>query len=137
MIIHIRDALDCVQEVNIPLMMVSLDSQELNNFMNTFQTSSTSLTKNPLVRLLYSGNQNVIGQVLTSLSQEFNQMNNENINTAISSKFSWISFSNSNSLFPDGIPSTSISIHSLGSQRSIQVNTHSLKISVDEFPFLI
>lgn len=120
--IYIRDTLDCVQEVNIPSMIVSLDSQELNNFIDIFQTSPTALTKNPLARLLYGGNQNVIGQVLTSLSQDLNRINDENINNTISSKFNSLPFflDQIHSVL-DGIPSTSISVQALGSQPSTQV----------------
>ncbi|CAF4401936.1 unnamed protein product, partial [Adineta steineri] len=59
-----------------------------------------------IVRLLSSGNQNVVGQIMTSLSQEFNQMNNDNLDKAISS----------------GIPAVDISVSSLGSQTLQQIS---------------
>jgi hypothetical protein len=47
---------------------------------------STDRNTNPLVQLLSSGSQNTIGQVINSISQEFNKMNEENIDKAVSSK---------------------------------------------------
>lgn len=55
---------------------------------------------NSIVDLLSSGNQNTIGQVLTSLSQELNRINMEIINRALS----------------NGLPLASISISPLSSQ---------------------
>jgi hypothetical protein len=42
---------------------------------------------NPFVPLLTTGNQNIVGQILISLSQEFNQINLENIQNAVDSKY--------------------------------------------------
>ncbi len=36
--------------------------------------------------MLASGNQNTIGQVISSLSQEFNKINNQTVENAIASK---------------------------------------------------
>jgi hypothetical protein len=47
---------------------------------------STDRNNNPLVQLLSSGSQNTVGQVISSISQEFNKMNNENVDKAVSSK---------------------------------------------------
>jgi hypothetical protein len=61
---------------------------------------------NSLVLLLSSGDQNIVGQVISSVSQQLNTMNNQTINQAVS----------------NGISPTSISISSLGSQTFLQVN---------------
>jgi len=58
--------------------------------MNTFQNSPNSLTTNPIVQLLSSGNQNTVGQILTSISQQFNKINTESLETAVSSKYQLI-----------------------------------------------
>jgi hypothetical protein len=49
------------------------------------QSSSSAITTNPVVQLLSSGNQNTVGQVISSVSQQFNKMNSESINNAVSS----------------------------------------------------
>ena len=84
-LIHIRDLVDCVQEVNMSSVIVSVDSTSIDHLLDSLQATSTERNRNPYVRLLFSGNQNVVGQILTSLSQESNRMNTENLNTAISS----------------------------------------------------
>ena len=86
-VIYIRDLLDCVIEVNMSSVMVSVNSEQIDNLINSLQSSSHQLNSNQFVRLLSSGNQNVVGQVITSLSQEFNQMNSESVDQAVSSKF--------------------------------------------------
>ena len=85
MIIYIRDVLDCVREVNMSSLIVSVDAETMNNFISSFQTPTDEMNRNPIVQLLSSGNQNVVGQVLSAVSQEFNRMNSESIDTAVSS----------------------------------------------------
>ncbi|CAF0859705.1 unnamed protein product [Rotaria sordida] len=96
-VIYIRDFLDCITEVNVSSVSVISDFVEINDLINKIQSSSNEITNNPIVQLLYSGNQNIVGQIITSLSQYFNQMNTENVDDAVSS----------------GIPVTSISISPL------------------------
>ena len=85
MAIYIRDGLDCVQQVNMSPLVVSVDEEGIQNFINSFQGSANDINENPIIQLLSSGNQNVVGQVLSSVSQEFNRMNSENLDTAVSS----------------------------------------------------
>ncbi|CAF3807836.1 unnamed protein product [Rotaria sp. Silwood1] len=98
-VIYIRDFLDCITEVNMSSISVISDSAGINDLINNIQSSSNEITNNPIVQLLYSGNQNIVGQIITSLSQYFNQMNTESVDDAVS----------------NGIPATSISISPLGS----------------------
>jgi hypothetical protein len=84
--IQIRDTLDCVNEFNMSSVIVTIDSSGISDLINTFQNSASSLTTNPLVQLLSSGNQNTVGQILTSLSQQFNKMNIESLQNAVSSQ---------------------------------------------------
>ena len=53
--------------------------------MTSLQNSSNGLTNNPIVQLLAGGDQNTVGQLLISLSLQFDRMNNENIENAVSS----------------------------------------------------
>jgi hypothetical protein len=83
----IRDILDCVVEVNMSSIIVMSDSVGINNLINDLQGSSSQIANNPIVQLLFSGNQNIVAQIITSLSQQFNQMGTESVNNAISSKY--------------------------------------------------
>ena len=85
-VIYIRDLLDCIIEVNMSSIYVIVNSDEINNLISSLEDSSSQINNNQFVRLLSSRNQNVVGQILTSLSQEFNNINTENIDNAISSK---------------------------------------------------
>ena len=85
MMIYIRDVFDCVREVNMSSLVVSLDTQTIHNFINVFQSPLDQINKNPIVQLLSSGNENIVGQVLRSVSQEFNRMNSESVETAVTS----------------------------------------------------
>ena len=76
--VEIRDQLNCLTKFNLSSISVETDSQ-----LNT--------------NLLATGNQNTVSQLLTSFSQKFNQINEENIDKAVSS----------------GIPLSTISISSL------------------------
>ena len=86
LIIYIRDQLDCITELNLTSVTVVPDSEGINNLINIIQTSSSNIETNPIVQLLLSGNQNTIGQILTSFSQQINKMNTESLDKAISSK---------------------------------------------------
>ena len=85
-VISIRDLLNCAVEVNMSSISVSPDTEQINNLINSLQSSTSDLNNNQFVQLLSSGDQNVVGQVVTSLSQQFNQMSNQTLNDAVSSK---------------------------------------------------
>ena len=86
LIIRIRDTLECVTELDITSVFVRPDSAAMNDLINSLQSSSSSSTNNPIVQLLASGNQNTVGQVISSISQQFNKKNSESMNSAVSSK---------------------------------------------------
>jgi len=86
LIIYIEDLVDCITEYNMSSVTVTPDLVGINNLINDIQSSSGSLTSNPIVRLLASQNQNTVSQIITSLSQQFNKMNSESIDTAVSGK---------------------------------------------------
>lgn len=86
LLVQIRDQLDCITELNISSVIVIADTMEMTNLIKDIQSSSGGNTSNPLVQLLASGNQNIVGQVLTSVSQQFNRMNEEIIDRAVSSQ---------------------------------------------------
>ena len=90
-VIIIRDLFDCKIEINSSSIHVITDTETINEFINLVENTSIATMSNQLVQLLSSQNQNIIGQIIILLSQQFNQMNNENINNAISSKEKLIS----------------------------------------------
>ncbi|CAF3707907.1 unnamed protein product [Adineta steineri] len=114
LVVYVRDLADSVTQVNISSVNVIADTATINDLINKITNSSSTITNNPIIRLLSSGNQNVVGQIFISLSQQFNQMNSKNIDKAISS----------------GIPAATILVSSLGSsslqQMSIPLNESAL-----------
>ena len=81
---RIRDRLGVIAEFNMSSVIVLPDTEAISNLMDTFQSSSTN--NNPLVELLVGGNVNTVGQVISSVSQILNEINNQNVNRAKSSK---------------------------------------------------
>jgi hypothetical protein len=76
--IYIRDTLDCSTQWNITSIVVLQDVTDVNNLQNS---------NNSFLRLLANGNQNIVGQIITALSQEFNQINTQIIQKAATSKY--------------------------------------------------
>ncbi|CAF1557461.1 unnamed protein product, partial [Adineta steineri] len=99
--IYISDTFDCITEFNISSIIVTTDSSDITNLINALQSPTTGLLiNNPIIQLLSTGNQNTVGQILSSLSQQLNKINADALGNAIS----------------NGISATSISISPLGSQ---------------------
>ena len=78
----IRDKMDCVTRVNLTV-VVETDSDEINRFLLSLQAPAN----NPLVQILSSGNQNAVGQVISSLSQHFNRINTQALQDAADRSF--------------------------------------------------
>ena len=103
----IRDRLDCLTEVNLSSVVVVADSSEIDELVRSVLVSASSSasvngsTSNSLSRVLASGNQNAVGQVITLLSQQFNQINAQALQTAMES---------------GGILRSSVAVSPLGSQ---------------------
>ncbi len=90
MVVHIRDMLNGVTQFDMQSVVVVPDVAGISTLVNVLQQSSTAtINTNPIIQLLADGNQNTVGQVITSLSQVFNEMNSRNVETAVASK--WIS----------------------------------------------
>jgi hypothetical protein len=75
---YISDTYDCVTEFNMSSVLVEADLSGIDSLQNS--------TNNAFIQMLASGNQNRISQVITSLSQQMNQINNQAIETAVASK---------------------------------------------------
>ena len=86
LMVTIRDTLDCVVSVNLSMVVVSVDVSSINQLVGQLYKSTSALASNPLIRLLSSGNQNTVAQLITSISQYFNQIDDQNTADAISSR---------------------------------------------------
>jgi hypothetical protein len=58
----------------------------MSEFIHNNNKSLNEMKNNPIIQLLSSGNQNTVGQIMTSISQEFDKVNNQTTEKAISSK---------------------------------------------------
>ena len=86
-IIIIRDILNCITEYNVSSITVIVDTAGIDSLVDVLQqTKEETINSNPMIQLLAGGNQNTIGQVLMSVSQVFNQINNQQMERAVSSK---------------------------------------------------
>lgn len=86
-IIHIRDVLNAVTEYPLHSVLVQADTAEVTALTDVLQqTDVRSINQNPTIQVLSSGNPNVVSQVLTAVSQVFNQINHATIENAVSSK---------------------------------------------------
>jgi hypothetical protein len=75
LVVSIRDRADCVTEVNISSVHVQPDTMAINSLLQSGTNPSTS------------GNQVIISQVIIGVSQQINNLNNENIQQAASGNF--------------------------------------------------
>jgi hypothetical protein len=83
--VQIRDVLNCVQEYYMEPIIVIPDQTAIDTFIDILQNPKNVLTNNPIIQALASGNQNTVGQVVISLSQEFNKRNKQNLENAVAS----------------------------------------------------
>jgi hypothetical protein len=86
-IAYIRDMSNCVTEYNMPSILVISDMTEIDIVINTVQNSNNEMPTNSFVQMLASGNQNIVNQVITSFSSQFNAINNQALQTAVISKY--------------------------------------------------
>ena len=86
LLVTIRDTLDCIISVNLSAVLVTMDVSSINQLLGQLHNSSSTMHTNPVVRLLSSGNQNTVAQVIISLSQYFNQIDVQNVADASSSR---------------------------------------------------
>ena len=121
LLISIRDTRDCVTDWNLTsIVVVRPDSAALDDLRTQLQSPSSGLTNNPLIQLLTYGNQNAVGQVIASLSQQLNQRNTRDLDDAVSGNlFPRLETSIARSL--GGVPAASISVSTLDAHPSPQV----------------
>ena len=74
LIVRIRDTYECITEFNLSSVRVAVDSATIDDLVNSLQSlSSSALENNPLVQLLASGNQNTVGQVVSTPELDMGQ----------------------------------------------------------------
>jgi hypothetical protein len=83
--VHIRDVLNCVAEFEMGPVNVLSDQTAIESFIDAIQNLGNGSTSNPIIQALAGGNQNIVGQVVVSLSQEFNKRNKQNLEAAVAS----------------------------------------------------
>jgi hypothetical protein len=86
-IVEIRDLLNCVQQCNLIPVVVVPDTEKVNTLINDFERiSGTENHINLIMESFASGNQDAVGQVLTSVSQVINDRNIRAVEEAVASK---------------------------------------------------
>jgi hypothetical protein len=90
LMILIRDRRDYLTEwTNLSRVIVQV---ETNAFDDLLQSPNGLSASNPFLQVLSSPNQNRVGQVLSSLSQQINRADQDNLQTAVSSSYSLVIF---------------------------------------------
>jgi hypothetical protein len=72
--VHIRDRYSSVKIYRMESIIVIPDRKDIETIASALQISNNEERSHPLLQLLNNGNQNTIGQLITSLSQQFNQI---------------------------------------------------------------
>ena len=86
--IQIRDILNAITEYNLGSVIVVSDTAEIDNLFSALSQPNTgSLNTNPTVQLLSSGNPNVVGQVISAVSQILNDINTEQLQSVASRSY--------------------------------------------------
>ena len=134
LMVTVRDTLDCVVSVNLSTVLVTVDVSPISQLIGQLYNSTSALSSNSLIRLLSSGNQNTVAQLITSLSQYFNQIDAQNTAEALSSiKHILKVILSQTSFCLDGVPFASISVSSLSSSTSPQTSTPMNASALAEF----
>ena len=125
LVVVIRDQLDCVVEVNLSSVVVTVDSVAIDQLLQAVLSSSASaLNNNPLVQILSSGNQNAVAQVLLALSQQFNGISTQALQMAVNSECGGAKgvIDDRNRSALDGVPLSSVAVSLLGGEAQPSVS---------------
>lgn len=119
--VSVRDPFNAIREFSLPPVTILPDYSAIGHFIDSLQRSDGDVDNDTIVQLLNSEDQNTVGQLLTSLCEFFNQINNKNIESATWSMIAHLHRRTFNFSFLDGLDSTTISITSLNNERYNQV----------------
>ena len=81
--VEIRDQRDCITEYNLSSVVIVPDLVSMIGLISSVLNSSHALPSNAIVRALASGNQNLVGQLITSFSQQLNRISQEALSNAV------------------------------------------------------
>jgi hypothetical protein len=101
LMVYVRDKYDCTTEFDLPSISIVPDMNNIISLITTVESSdySSGISSNPLIEILYSGNQNDICQILTSVGQILNILAQQNLQSAINSMFLVLFLLTENNLF--------------------------------------
>ncbi len=85
-VVSIRDKFDCVREFQLQLVTVFSDESAIKHFLDILQKPYNYSNDDPIWQLIVSKDQNIVGQMITSISQIFTEMNYQMIQNAAQSK---------------------------------------------------
>lgn len=92
LIVRIRDQYDCMTELNLSSISITSDMNNMISLMTIIQSAVVNsdfrniINTNPILNILYSGNQNDVCQILTSFTQILNLLSEQNLQMTINSK---------------------------------------------------
>ena len=86
LMISIRDPYDCMTQLNISSVMIQVDQEQIETFMETVQNTDNMIKTNSVIKILESHNQNGIAQITRLVSDSLNRMNLDNVEDAVARK---------------------------------------------------
>ncbi len=86
-LVHIRDRFDSISEFHLPPITIRPDYLEIKNFIENLQEATSK--NDTISQLLNNGDPNTLGQLTTSISQLFNEINHQTIQLAARSIYSF------------------------------------------------
>jgi len=89
-IAQIRDTFGCVTEFHLPSVTVLSDFLSLSKFIDSLQKSTNNSNNDTIFQLLTTGDQNTVGQIVSSITQVFHEMNDKIVKNAALSKFFFV-----------------------------------------------
>lgn len=84
---HIRDKRNCVRIFPMESVTVVKDQVAIDGFINAVDNPDNRSKNNAILRVLASGDQSRVGQLINLLSQEFNERNENDSRMAVQSKY--------------------------------------------------
>ena len=75
LVVHIRDTFDAVTEFPFPPLTIYPDSLAISTFVKAVQKTTANFDNDTISTLLHHGNQNTVGQLVTSICHLFDQTN--------------------------------------------------------------
>ena len=81
LVVYVRDEFNSVTELNFSAVFIESDMNNIVSLMTTIQSGIINFS-DPLIQILYGGNQNDVCQILTSLGQTLNVLAEQNLELA-------------------------------------------------------